>query len=120
MTPEEARKLQEEVAIQTAREAKLAHYEGLRCQVAHMYLDEAVETITREGATDDGEIPYVLRKAYADIARDLKKLQARLIRIDTIDRERQVPCYVIENGKLVKMKLDTLLAKLQEQEGSIE
>ncbi len=120
MTPEEARKLQEEVAAQTAREQKLSHYEGLRCQVAHMYLDEAVETITREGATDDGEAPYVLRKAYADVVKDLKLLQAKLIRIDTLDRERQIPCYTIEGGKLVKMKLDTLLKKLQEQDGNIE
>lgn len=120
MNLEEARKLQEEVACQAAREAKLKVYDGLRCQVAHMYLDSAVETITREGATDDGTTPYILRKAYADIVKDLKLLQAKLQRIDTLDRERQIPCYTIEGGKLVKMKLDTLLKKLQEQDGDIE
>lgn len=120
MNLEEARKLQEEVATQTAREKKLSHYEGLRCQVAHMYLDEAIETITREGAIDDGTTPYVLRKAYADITKALKGIKDRLLYVDTLDRERQIPCYTIEGGKLVKMKLDTLLAKLQEQDGIIE
>lgn len=119
MTPEEAKALQEEVQAEQAREQKLAHYNGLRCQVALMYLDEAIETVTREGATDDGVTPYVLRKAYADLVKDMQRLKARLLQVDTLDRERQVPCYTIENGKLVKMKLDTLLAKLQEVDGEI-
>lgn len=119
MTPEEAKALQEEVEAEKAREQKLAHYEGLRCQVAHMYLDEAIETINHEGAVDDGTTPYVLRKAYRDIAKELYRLHGKLLQIDTLDRERQVPCYTIQDGKLVKMKIDALLAKLQEIDGSI-
>lgn len=119
MTPEEAKALQEEVEAEKAREQKLAHYEGLRCQVAHMYLDEVIETVTREGAMDDGTTPYVLRKAYGDLVKELKRVKDKLLHIDTLDRERQVPCYTIENGKLVKMKLDVLLAKLQEIDGVI-
>ena len=119
MTPEEAKKLQAEVEAEKEREQKLANYDGLRCQVAHMYLDEAIETITREGPTDDGVTPYVLRKAYAELVKDIRRVKARLLHIDTLDRERQVPCYTIEGGKLVKMKLDVLLAKLQEIDGEI-
>lgn len=119
MTPEEAKALQEEVQAEQAREQKLSHYEGLRCQVAHMYLDEVIETVTHEGAMDDGTTPYVLRKAYADLVKELKRVKGRLLQIDALDRERQVPCYTIEGGKLVKMKLDVLLAKLQEVNGEI-
>lgn len=119
MTPDEAKKVQAQVEAEKAREQKLINYDGLRCQVAHMYMDEAIETITREGAMDDGTTPYVLRKAYAELVKDIRKVKARLLQIDTIDRERQVPCYTIEDGKLVKMKLDVLLAKLQEIDGEI-
>lgn len=119
MTPEEAQRLQAEVEAEQAREQKLAQYDGLRCQVALMYLDEVIETITREGLTDDGTTPYVIRNAYEQVAKQLMRLKARLLQIDTLDRERQTPCYTIENGKLVKMKLDVLLAKLQEVNGEI-
>lgn len=119
MTPEEARKLQEEVLSQQERENILRQYEGLRSQMALLYLDEAITTITTTGYADDGVTPYILRDAYGKVVKELQGIRARLLKVDELDRQRKTPCYTIENGKLVKMKIDDLLRKLQEQNGEL-
>lgn len=119
MTPEEARKLQEEVQGERRKEEILRQYEGLRSQMALLYLDEAISSITTHGYEDDGATPYILRDAYGKVVKELQGIRARLLKVDELDRQRQIPCYTIENGKLVKMKIDDLLRKLQEQNGEL-
>lgn len=99
-------------------EQPIRPYEGLRHEVAMMCIDRAIGELTK-AYNDDGTTPYVIRAKYGDIARKLSKLVQEIMKVDTLDKERQTPCYTVQDGKLVRVKLDDLIKLLQEQGGDL-
>lgn len=94
-------------------------YEGYRNQTALMCIQRAA-TFLAECHQDDGSTPWTIRNKYGEIVKDLNRIIARIMRVDELDAQRKVPCYTVENGRLVKVKLDDLLRMLEDQDGELD
>lgn len=94
-------------------------YEGYRNQTALICMERAAEFLSA-CYRDDGNTPWTIRNKYGEIVKDINRIITRIMRIDELDAQRKVPCYTVENGRLVKVKLDDLLRMLEDQAGELD
>ena len=94
-------------------------FEGYRNQTALMCIERAAEFLAR-CHSDDGYTPWSIRNKYGECVKELNRVMTKIMRIDELDAQRKVPCYTVENGRLVKVKLDDLLKMLEAQAGELD
>lgn len=94
-------------------------YEGYRNQTALLCIERAAEFLAA-CYRDDGSTPWTIRNKYGEVVKTLNSVMTRIMRIDELDAQRKVPCYTVENGRLVKVKLDDLLKMLEDQNGELD